>query len=249
MYAIAHGVFDLLPDDALICIGEYTGRLFGPEAYVCLAQTCTKMKRLLLPDGSASNTVRLQSIIQSRVDHYTSRYRTSPSVTVRTLEELGVFESWYETPLYLDNRIPFPYASVEVDESMHEKILPIIKLMDRFPSITIQLDSHCGTIAPNGVATLFSISRGNSIMQLLQDRSRVTVTGWGKRVSSEIARSDAHPFSELAQEGRGWVEVYIEMCVGNSVVTLPPRHEYYRFDPNLDVADEESVELEMLNDI
>ena len=245
MHSIAQASFDLLHDDVLICIGEYTGKLFGPETYVCLAQTCKKIKGLLLPDENTSETEELQTIqniIQLRVTHYSSGHGARPNVTVRTLEELGVFESWYETPLYHDNRIPFPYASVEIDDSMHDKIFSVVKLMERFPSITIHLDSHCGTIAPNGVATLFSISRGNSIMQVIQDRSRVTVIGWGKRVAREVARSDTHPFSELAREGRGWVEVYIEIGVGESAVTLPPRHEYYGYDRNQDVEDDESVE-------
>ncbi len=37
-----------LHDDALINIGEYAGKIYGPETYTRLGQTCKRMKRLLL---------------------------------------------------------------------------------------------------------------------------------------------------------------------------------------------------------
>lgn len=136
---------NLLHDDALISIGEYVGKLYGPEAYIPLALTCRKMKHLLLSnETNSSETIR--NIIQFRVEKVTS---SQDDFSIKTLEELAIFEQWCTTPLHSSyHHIPFPLASLEVDESMHEKIFAIINIMERFPSITVQLDSHCGIIAP-----------------------------------------------------------------------------------------------------
>jgi len=153
--------FHLLHDDALISIGEYVGKLYGPEAYTQLALTCRKMRQLLLSNETNSmETIR--NIIQLRVEKVTS---SRHDFSIRTLEELAIFEQWCTTPLHQNNghHIPFPLASLEVDESMHEKIFAIINIMERFPSITVQIDSHCGIIAPNSVAASFSRSRGEAL--------------------------------------------------------------------------------------
>jgi outer membrane protein OmpA-like peptidoglycan-associated protein len=221
--------FHLLHDDALISIGEYVGKLYGPEAYTRLALTCRKMKHLLLSnETNSAQTIR--NIIQFRVKAATSSQ--GDFSIIRTLEELAIFEQWCKTPLHSSyHHIPFPLASLEVDESMHEKIFAIINIMERFPSITVQLDSHCGIIAPNSVATSFSRSRGEAVCNVLRCHppSRVHVTGHGKRVANRIARCRSHPLGELAREGRGWVEIYIVMEEGRRF--LPSRNEsYYNSD-------------------
>ena len=217
--------FHLLHDDALISIGEYVGKLYGPEAYTQLALTCRKMRQLLLSNETNSmETIR--NIIQLRVEKVTS---SRHDFSIRTLEELAIFEQWCTTPLHQNNghHIPFPLASLEVDESMHEKIFAIINIMERFPSITVQIDSHCGIIAPNSVAASFSRSRGEAVCNVLRCHppSRVQVIGHGKRVANRIARCSSHPLGELAREGRGWVEIYIVMEEGRRF--LPPRNEFY----------------------
>lgn len=233
-----------LHDDALISIGEYVGKLlYGPETYIRLGQTCKRMTRLLLPDDASAAEQIIQNIIRSRMAHYYTAQRllmTPPPLkkksapqdfSIKTLKHLAVFEAWCETPLHHDNRIP-SFASVEIHQSMQEKISAITKIMQRYPSVvSVQLDSHCGTIAPNSVASSFSRSRGNAIKSVLIDPSRVTAIGWGKRIANKVARSTTHPFGELAREGRGWVEVYI-VTVGeedgvDTSIMLPPRHEYY----------------------
>ena len=45
---------DLHHDDAVKSIGEYAGKLYEVEAYVRFAQTCKRMKQLLLPDPTNS---------------------------------------------------------------------------------------------------------------------------------------------------------------------------------------------------
>lgn len=230
--------FHLLHDDALISIGEYVGKLYGPEAYTQLALTCRKMRQLLLPDENSleeeqTNTMSqtIRNIIQLRVEKVTS---SRQDFSIKTLEELAIFEQWCTTPLHQNNHhIPFPLASLEVDESMHEKIFAIINIMERFPSITVQLDSHCGIIAPNSVAASFSRSRGEAVCNVLRCHpSRVQVIGHGKRVANRIARCSSHPLGELAREGRGWVEIYIVMEEGRRY--LPPRNEsYYNYSDDL----------------
>lgn len=218
-----------LHDDALINIGEYAGKIYGPETYARLGLTCKRMWRLLLPSSAQT----IQNIIRSRMAYCAAEQsmsiETTQDLKIKSLRELAVFEAWCETPLHEDNRIPFPYASVEIDESMHETIHYIMKIMQRYPSLTVHLDSHCGSIAPNSVASSFSRVRGDSIRDILYDPSRVHVIGWGKRVAIRVAQSDNHPFGELAREGRGWVEVSFVLRDDNDrrTVVLPPRHKFY----------------------
>ena len=184
------------------------------------------MKHLLLSNETNSSETIL-NIIQFRVEKVTS---SQHDFSIKTLEELAILEQWCTTPLHQNNghHIPFPLASLEVDESMHEKLFAIINIMERFPSITVQLDSHCGIIAPNSVATSFSRSRGEAVCNVLRCHppSRVQVTGHGKRVANRIARCSSHPLGELAREGRGWVEIYIVMEEEGRRF-LPSRNEYY----------------------
>lgn len=235
-----------LHDDALINIGEYAGKIYGPETYARLGLTCKRMWRLLL----LSSAQTIQNIIRSRMAYcYAAKRSMSIEATldlnIKALKELAVFEAWCETPLHNDNRIPFPYASVEIDESMHEKIHYIMKIMQRYPSLTVHLDSHCGTIAPNSVASSFSRIRGDSIRDILYDQSRVHVIGWGKRVARRVAQSDNHPFGELAREGRGWVEVSFVLRNDNDrrTIVLPPRHIFYNPNNNTAAAAADDVTM------
>jgi outer membrane protein OmpA-like peptidoglycan-associated protein len=241
-----------LHDDALISIGEYVGKLYGPETYVRLGQTCKRMKRLLLPDDEDASAQTIQNIIRLRMAHYTAQRLMPRDFSINSLKDLAVFETWCETPLHDDNRIPFQFASVNIHEGMRDKIFAIIGIMKRYGSVRVQLDSHCGIIAPNSVASSFSRSRGHSIKRVLDDPSRVEVIGWGKRIANKVARSNTHPFGELARQGRGWVEVYIVLGDGddNSNIMLPPRHEYYNSDLSTtdDDVDEAVMDPEILHE-
>ncbi|KAL7493997.1 hypothetical protein ACHAWT_002837 [Skeletonema menzelii] len=231
-----------LHDDALINVGEYVGTMYGPETYTRLGLTCQRMLRLLLPNDDDASAQTIQNIIRSRMAYALDRAQrsmiletTQNNLKIKSLKELAVFEAWCETPLRNDNRIPFPFASVDINESIHEKIHFIMKIMQRYPSLTVQLDSHCGTIAPNSVASSFSRIRGDSIKDILYDPSRVEVMGWGKRITSKVARSDTHPFGELAREGRGWVEVSFVLRDDDNrrTIILPPQHEFYNSDTTI----------------
>ncbi|EJK70100.1 hypothetical protein THAOC_08569, partial [Thalassiosira oceanica] len=53
---------------------------------------------------------------------------------------------------------------------------------------------------------------------------------WGKQISEKVARLDGHRFAELAQEGRGWVEVSFLLPPSgedDEPICLPPRPQYF----------------------
>ena len=115
-----------LHDDVLINIGEYVGTIYGPEAYTRLGLTCQRLMRLLLPNDDASAQT-IPNIIRSRLAYVRAQRSMSPETTqhnvkIKSLRELAIFETWCETPLCKDNRIPFEFASVDINESMHDKI-------------------------------------------------------------------------------------------------------------------------------
>jgi hypothetical protein len=53
-------------------------------------------------------------------------------------------------------------------------------------------------------------------------RDRIEVNAWGRRVAF-AARASLHPYSELAKEGKGWVELYVKL----GDMELPPRPDFY----------------------
>ncbi|EJK66945.1 hypothetical protein THAOC_12081 [Thalassiosira oceanica] len=164
---------------------------------------------------------------------------------LKTLENMEVFESWAETRLSCDNRIPFQFASVELNDSTREIVDSVKGFLDRHKNVRVRLDSHCGTAAPDGVAAAFSHIRGLAILSsvcgsdddggesMRVDRSRVLVRAWGKQISEKVARLDGHRFAELAQEGRGWVEVSFLLPPSGEdgePISLPPRPQYFNAD-------------------
>ena len=64
---------NILHDNAIVSIGEYVGKLYGPEAYVKFAQTCKRLNRLLLPAETESSLSSqhpiLKEIIRCRIDY------------------------------------------------------------------------------------------------------------------------------------------------------------------------------------
>ena len=135
---------DILHDDAVKCIGQYTGILYGAESYVYFASTCKRMRKLLLPALETDNKI-IDTIISIRVaDWIKKRYNLGvffPS-RVNTLEQLAILETWLvETNFISDNRIKFPFASTEVEPDMSERITQISNLMKRYPNIRLRLDA------------------------------------------------------------------------------------------------------------
>mmetsp|Transcript_43315 Transcript_43315/g.77844 ORF Transcript_43315/g.77844 Transcript_43315/m.77844 type:complete len:694 (-) Transcript_43315:365-2446(-) len=128
-------------------------------------------------------------------------------------------------------------------------ILKIVDIMKQHPRVSVRLDSHCGTLAPSGISSWFSRARGLRVQNAICDttnnmgmgtndnnrhspidQSRVNVVAWGKRISTVVARSSDHPFRVDAREGRGWVELYLEVPgsrEGDEIMVFPPRQQYY----------------------
>ena len=121
---------DILNDDAIKCIGQYTGILYGAESYVYFASTCKRMRKLLLlpttdysnadqTTGGVTNNKIIETIIRIRVaDWIGRRYNLGIffPTNVSTLEQLAIFEKWLtETNFISDNRIKFPFASTEMN--------------------------------------------------------------------------------------------------------------------------------------
>mmetsp|Transcript_7053 Transcript_7053/g.12351 ORF Transcript_7053/g.12351 Transcript_7053/m.12351 type:complete len:278 (-) Transcript_7053:518-1351(-) len=253
---------DLLHDGAVKSIGEYAGKFYGAEAYIRFAQTCKRMKQLLLPDptNSLSDDGENQTdrnVIRARLANYCQSHPEAPSSIlgsgsngINTLEQLAVFEKWSVTNYFIhDNRITFPFATTEIEPAMLDRILKIVDIMKQHPRVSVRLDSHCGTLAPSGISSWFSRARGLRVQNAICDttnnmgmgtndnnrhspidQSRVNVVAWGKRISTVVARSSDHPFRVDAREGRGWVELYLEVPgsrEGDEIMVFPPRQQYY----------------------
>ncbi len=278
---------DQLNDDAIKTIGQYVGVLYGPTAYIHLAQTCKRMRRLLLlsptteDGGSGSNkgisevgNQIVRHVIYSRVYHSISFESSSDTLHkprirylkhMHTLEQLSIFEYWRQTTNFIhDNRIPFPFASTEIEADMQERIDQVVAIMKRYPNVAVELHSHCGTVAPSGIGQWFSRARGLSVRNTICDidnnsvrgdcryhianrpinPNRVDVVGWGKRVAKIVSRLDPNHlpdgFVNDAREGKGWVEVYFHVrgADGNDAM-LPPLPQYYD-EVEDDILEEES---------
>lgn len=53
-------------------------------------------------------------------------------------------------------------------------------------------------------------------------RRRIEVNAWGRRVSN-IVQNLSHPYSTVANDGRGWAELYVQL----GDLELPPKPDYY----------------------
>jgi outer membrane protein OmpA-like peptidoglycan-associated protein len=264
-------VLHMLPDDALITIGEHVGRLCGAPTYVKLAQTCKRMKRLLLPEqdpslmdigdeeDAAENNSVIRNVIRARVMCFINscslplppllNVPKDWSTQIKTLEQLALFELWYSHPFSRDNRIKFDFASSTVDEEYREDIVNLVEIMNRFPSMSLQLDAHCGIAAPLPIAMPFSQHRGECVVAFIcgdhgehMDPSRISMIPWGKRIARRVARSD-HLFGAHAREGKGWVEVFFQLggeSEGDTLVLPSPPAYYSIDDADDDNSDDES---------
>ncbi|KAL3921650.1 MAG: hypothetical protein SGILL_002639 [Bacillariaceae sp.] len=256
---------DLLHDDVLITIGEHVGKLLGAPTYVRFALACRRTKRLLLPpedsdeaDDDEKNSV-IANVIRARIRCFinscplqsrSTLLKQLPTDQIKTLEQLALFELWYAHPFSKDNRICFHFASVTVlNKYMEDHIARLVAIMKRFPSMSLQLDAHCGAAAPHQIAMPFSEDRGDSVQAAIcglhgeqVDPSRIDMIPWGKRIACAVARSD-HVFGDYARQGKGWVEVFFQLSGGlkgeNLVLPTPP--DYYNVTPE-DHDDDDSEE-------
>ncbi|CAJ1936275.1 unnamed protein product [Cylindrotheca closterium] len=191
------------------------------------------------------------------------RQRTS-NEDVHTLPQLALVLKLSKGGFLKENRIGFDYASAEIamdssdDDSDNssdndidtiersirstkvrgslERIYLISHMMTIFPSMTVRVDAHCGTIAPSGIAENFSRTRGIAVQYALENcfddiyegndidvTDRITVQPWGRRAALAVASQTSHPFGDLARHGKGWVEIYVDL----DGMQLPSRPSFY----------------------
>lgn len=113
------------------------------------------------------------------------------------------------------------------------RIAGIAAILKQFPKSRAQVDAHCGTLAPSGVADHFSAIRGAAAAESLSFAGdRVAVCAWGSRVADVAAASGRavirlgdsfHPYAPLALHGSGWAEIYLS----HGDVQLPERPGFY----------------------
>lgn len=192
------------------------------------------------------------------------RQQTSNEI-VRTLPQLALFLKLKKGGFLEENRIGFDYASTEIEmdddddddcddnsenqedaigrairntkvKGSLERIYLISHLMIIFPSMTVRVDAHSGTIAPSGIAESFSRTRGIAVRYKLENcfvdiyqgnevdvADRITVQSWGRRAALEVAAQASHPFGDLARQGKGWVEIYVDL----DGMQVPSRPSFY----------------------
>jgi hypothetical protein len=141
--------------------------------------------------------------------------------------------------LLQENRIGFDYASTEIDDNDGEasgvkgswtRIDSMQTLMQIFKGSVAIVNSHCGTMGPRGGAPHFSQIQGIKVCAALSEHDdddsdvddRLTLNSWGRQVSDVVNRS-THRYGDLAREGKGWVEIYMQL----GDLELPQRPGYY----------------------
>ncbi|EJK52545.1 hypothetical protein THAOC_28163, partial [Thalassiosira oceanica] len=61
---------------------------------------------------------------------------------IKTLENLEIFEFWAETRLNYDNRIPFQFASVELNDSTREIVDSVKGFLNRHKNVRVAPGRH-----------------------------------------------------------------------------------------------------------
>jgi hypothetical protein len=217
--------FDLLPDEMVVEIGSWLAS-YEIKNFVQFQRTCHRMRSLLGQREVISGIVKDREL--------------SPD-EITTLEHLALYEYMDQEDLLQENRIGFDYASTEIDDDDGEasgvkgswtRINSVQTLLSRFKGSVAIVDSHCGTMGPRGVAPRFSQIRGMEVCSALSEQDgddddsdlddRLTLNSWGRQVSDVVYRS-THRYGDLAREGKGWVEIYLQL----GDLELPQRPGYY----------------------
>lgn len=116
-----------------------------------------------------------------------------------------------------------------------ERIHLISHMMAKFPSLVVRVEAHAGTIAPSGISESFSRTRGLAVRYALENcfddlytgneidvTDRIHMQAWGRRISA-VAAQMTHPFGDLARQGKGWVDIFVEL----DGMQVPPRPSFY----------------------
>jgi hypothetical protein len=180
---------------------------------------------------------------------------------LQSLEELFLFQQIRATGLLDENRIGFEMGETEMfhDDGDHDRdetdiqgsqarISKCQQLLRQHPSLTVLMDSHCGTASPSHeMAGRFAMYRGDAIIQHFDEfmsdspeTTRLMMRAWGKRVLEAAARSN-HKYAATAQAGKGWVEIRIGI-LDRDEFQVPCLPEYYAGIQSEDWNEEEEEE-------
>ena len=128
---------DGLDDDTLALLIEYAGKLHGPRTAARFGMTCKRLRTLLDARRVIAGRTRcLQRTLKAPLTNFGGVDQ------IKTLENLDIFESWTETRLNYDNRIPFDYASVELDDGARDIVDSVRGFLKKHKSVRVRLDSH-----------------------------------------------------------------------------------------------------------
>lgn len=165
---------------------------------------------------------------------------------LQSLEHLNLYEEVKATGLLEENRIGFAFGGTAIFYADYEherqetdvkgsrdRIDRVKALLRKYPQLTVRVDGHCGTAAPNEeVAVQFSVFRASVVIDEFEEfmsesseRTRLIMRAWGKRVTEAASTSD-HKYAPTARDGKGWVEIRIGI-LGNEDFQVPVEPSFY----------------------
>lgn len=162
-------MLDLLPDDELWDLLRRAAAML-PLTDVARLQGCNS---------------RFRQVLHAR-DVATQRLQQQPwAASITSLQQVAVWEGIERIE---GNRVTYEGASVEVRESSHPTVEAFGRLLQRFPSIRLQIHAHTGRNAPPTFAPRFTRDRAEEVSEMLVrlysiPRHRMTARGWGKAVA------------------------------------------------------------------
>lgn len=210
----------LFREDLLRKIGRYA----SIESLVQMHRTCHKFHAVLNAPDFMESYISNQNGMDERI---------------QTLGQLELMQRMERHGLLAENRIGFAFASLEISEDQRSiesedersvriegsqsRLVQLQAVADVFSEATIIIESHCGRAGPRRVAPVFSQERGHTVAQEFEHLDNtIEIHSWGRNIA-DVAQSSEHPYSELAQTGKGWVEVYLQL----DGVAFPEHPSYY----------------------
>lgn len=216
-----------LPDEALVIVA----RCLQVEEVMKYAHLNKSLQKLIMTDKLA-----LHLAVQDRnMDQACSIH------TATTWKQVAWFEEMKRCNFFNENRLGFAFGSVELDSDRDsnfianttKRIHDVKRIWRRFHAdsevMEVNIYAHSGTLAPPDIAPRLSRARGISVSRELGDcmslERDVTLQNYGRRVADllSLEKEKDHPYSLLARQGLGWVEVYMTF----EGLELPPRPQFY----------------------
>lgn len=166
-------VLELLPDSLIVVVAEW---LMHDAPDVARFGQVERRVHSLLTQGTVVQDL-VQKYWAKSIDSRVDNLSRSP----QSLPELGFYQAvTRETDLFAENRVGFDYASLEMDDDVGEtggiknsktRVRQVRRFMlkyhQRYSTMTVSVQAHCGTGAPPGIAPRFSAARGHYVASCL----------------------------------------------------------------------------------